>query len=243
MLRSTMPVCTSMAQRTAPTTLRNSMIEPSPVRLTMRPWWSAMVGSMRSLRSALRRARVLSSSAPASRLYPTTSATRIAASFRVSLIAHPPGVMRHSTKTGSNPRDYLSGAMEPKEAARARRRVAWVGSTRSRYGSYLRKAEVQGLQKRCAQHVRITGQAWTCRRHMRRHSGATIGEWLLPRFNFLFVEATWQSRRRSGQISCCLFYARLAPADGTRVGRQRLHFTKRQFSSTRATMIITVQTH
>ena len=36
-LRSTMPLCTSMAQRTASTTLRNSMIEPSPVRLTMRP--------------------------------------------------------------------------------------------------------------------------------------------------------------------------------------------------------------
>jgi hypothetical protein len=33
------------------------------------------------------RARVLSSSAPASRLYPTTPATKIAASLRVSLIA------------------------------------------------------------------------------------------------------------------------------------------------------------
>ena len=30
------------------------MMLPSPVRLTMRPWWSAMVGSMRSLRSALK---------------------------------------------------------------------------------------------------------------------------------------------------------------------------------------------
>jgi hypothetical protein len=36
-LRSTIPPCTSIAQRTASTTLRNSMIEPSPVRLTMRP--------------------------------------------------------------------------------------------------------------------------------------------------------------------------------------------------------------
>ena len=36
-LRSTMPFCTSMAQRTASTTLRNSMMLPSPVRLTMRP--------------------------------------------------------------------------------------------------------------------------------------------------------------------------------------------------------------
>ena len=36
-LRSTMPFCTSIAQRTASTTLRNSMRLPSPVRLTMRP--------------------------------------------------------------------------------------------------------------------------------------------------------------------------------------------------------------
>ena len=41
---------------------------PSPVRLTTRPWRVAIVGSMRSLRSALSRARVPSSSAPASRL-------------------------------------------------------------------------------------------------------------------------------------------------------------------------------
>src|SRR5271157_1164533 len=40
---------------------------------------------MRSLRSARRRASVRSSSAPARRLKPTTSAARIAASFRVSL--------------------------------------------------------------------------------------------------------------------------------------------------------------
>src|ERR1700726_3081195 len=33
-LRSTMPFCTSMAQRTASTTLRNSTMAPSPVRLT-----------------------------------------------------------------------------------------------------------------------------------------------------------------------------------------------------------------
>ena len=32
-----MPFCTSMAQRTASTTLLNSMMLPSPVRLTTRP--------------------------------------------------------------------------------------------------------------------------------------------------------------------------------------------------------------
>ncbi len=31
---------------------------PSPVRLTIRPWWTAIVGSIRSLRSALSRARI-----------------------------------------------------------------------------------------------------------------------------------------------------------------------------------------
>ena len=36
-LRSTIPFCTSMAQRTASTTLRNSMMLPSPVRFTTRP--------------------------------------------------------------------------------------------------------------------------------------------------------------------------------------------------------------
>jgi hypothetical protein len=34
----------------------------------------------------------------------------------------------------------------------------------------------------------------------------------------------------SGQSCCRFFCARLAPADGARVGRRRLHFTKRQFS-------------
>jgi len=44
---------------------------------------------MRSLRSALSRAKVRSSSALASRLKPTTSAARIAAIFRVSLMERP----------------------------------------------------------------------------------------------------------------------------------------------------------
>ena len=46
---------------------------------------------MRSLRSARVRASVRSSSAPASREYPTTSAARVAAIFRVSLIPREPG--------------------------------------------------------------------------------------------------------------------------------------------------------
>src|SRR5438477_9449375 len=81
-----MPFCTSMAQRTASTTLRNSTSAPSPVRLMTRPLCTAMVGSIRSLRSARNLARVRSSSSLASRLYPTTSAARIAASLRFSLI-------------------------------------------------------------------------------------------------------------------------------------------------------------
>src|SRR5271166_2322188 len=55
LMSGTRPFCTSIAQRTASTTLRNSMMLPSPVRLTMRPWWAAMAGSMRSLRRLSRR--------------------------------------------------------------------------------------------------------------------------------------------------------------------------------------------
>jgi hypothetical protein len=52
-LRSTMALWTSIAQRTASTTLRNSTMSPSPVRLTTRPWWTAIVGSIKRQRCAL----------------------------------------------------------------------------------------------------------------------------------------------------------------------------------------------
>src|SRR5262250_1204332 len=78
-----------MPHRTASTTLRNSTMTPSPVRFTTRPLWTATVGSIRSLRSARSLARVRSSSAPASRLNPTTSAARIAASFLDSVMPGP----------------------------------------------------------------------------------------------------------------------------------------------------------
>jgi hypothetical protein len=55
------------------------------VRLTTHPLCTAMVGSIRSLRNARSRASVWSSSMPVSRLKPTTSAARIAASFLVSV--------------------------------------------------------------------------------------------------------------------------------------------------------------
>jgi hypothetical protein len=63
-----LPFCTSIAQRTASTTLRSSIRLPSPVRLTTRPWCTAVAGSIRSLRRPRRRDKVRSSSAPASRL-------------------------------------------------------------------------------------------------------------------------------------------------------------------------------
>jgi hypothetical protein len=63
------------------------VVEESPVRFTTRPLFTVMVGSIRSLRSARSRANIRSSSAPARRLYPTTSDTKIAASFRVSTTA------------------------------------------------------------------------------------------------------------------------------------------------------------
>ncbi len=56
------------AQRTASTTLRSSMIAPSPARLTTRPPWASIVGLKSPLRSARRRASVASSLTPISRL-------------------------------------------------------------------------------------------------------------------------------------------------------------------------------
>ena len=64
----------------------DSVTRPLHYATVMQRRWS---GSIRSLRSARSRASVRSSSEPASLLYPTTSAARIAASFRVSAMAVP----------------------------------------------------------------------------------------------------------------------------------------------------------
>ena len=63
-LRSSIARCTSMAQRTASTTLANSASTPSPAVLTMRPRCSRILGSSSSRRCAFRRSRVPSSSTP-----------------------------------------------------------------------------------------------------------------------------------------------------------------------------------
>src|SRR5579863_739984 len=72
-----------------------------------------MAGSIRSLRSPRSRDSVRSSSAPASRLYPTTSETRIAAIFRVSLIAPAPYPAQHNSPTGAAPSQHR--AIQSKE--------------------------------------------------------------------------------------------------------------------------------
>jgi hypothetical protein len=79
-----MPSCTSMVQRTASTTLRNSMMLPSPIRFTTR---SVMYGDGRidQIAAAARVAVLVSAprrSQPACCTRP--SAARIAASLRVS---------------------------------------------------------------------------------------------------------------------------------------------------------------
>jgi hypothetical protein len=53
-LRSAIIRCTSTAKFTASTTLPNSISVPSPMSLTTRPWCSAVLGSISSLRIALR---------------------------------------------------------------------------------------------------------------------------------------------------------------------------------------------
>src|ERR1019366_85612 len=81
-LRSAIARWISMAQRTASTALANSTSAPSPVVLTIRPRCSAILGSTSSRLYALSAARVPSSSTPMRRLYPATSAARMAASRR-----------------------------------------------------------------------------------------------------------------------------------------------------------------
>src|SRR6516162_2422601 len=61
------PSCTSTAQRTASTTLENSISNPSPVVLTIRPRCSLTFGSPSSRRIAFSAASVPSSSSPISR--------------------------------------------------------------------------------------------------------------------------------------------------------------------------------
>jgi hypothetical protein len=60
--------CTLTAQRTAPSTLSNTMSSESPPVLTILPPCSAIAGSIRSLRSVRSRSSVPMSSRPISRL-------------------------------------------------------------------------------------------------------------------------------------------------------------------------------
>ena len=61
--------------------LANSTSAPSPMSLTIRPEWAAIVGSISSRLKAFSRDNVPVSSMPMRREYPTTSADRIAASL------------------------------------------------------------------------------------------------------------------------------------------------------------------
>jgi hypothetical protein len=66
-LRKARAACTSLAQRSASTTLPNSTSKPSPIVLTIRPWCSAILGSVSSARIAASRFKVPPSSVPISR--------------------------------------------------------------------------------------------------------------------------------------------------------------------------------
>ena len=141
------------------------------------------------------------------------SATRIAAIFRVSLTAHPPAPALAQKPVEAA--GYMLRASEPKGAPQpVTRKGGWIGSTRSvavGQRRYLREAEVQGLEKRRAQPVRITEPAWTSWRRMRRHRGTEDWRVVSTRFNFLLSPAV---NAASGQSCCRFFGARLAPADG-----------------------------
>jgi hypothetical protein len=77
----------STAQRTASTALLNSANSPSPVFLTTRPRCSAIFGFTREDRCSLSWTCVPSSSKPVKRLYPATSAARMAVSRRSSSLS------------------------------------------------------------------------------------------------------------------------------------------------------------
>jgi hypothetical protein len=81
-LRATIRRWMSTAQRTASTALLNSANSPSPVFLTTRPRCSAIFGFTREDRCSLSWTCVPSSSKPVKRLYPATSAARMAVSRR-----------------------------------------------------------------------------------------------------------------------------------------------------------------
>jgi len=87
-LRSVMGFWIAIAHSTAATTEENSISSPSPVVLTMRPPLLTTSGAAASRCSRTARA-VPASSSPMRREYPTTSAARIAASLRVSVIEFP----------------------------------------------------------------------------------------------------------------------------------------------------------
>ena len=71
-------------------------LDDAPVAgaFTTRPLWTLVVGAIRSLQSVRSRASVPSSSLPVRRLKPTTSAARIAASLRFSVIDGRPPHLR-----------------------------------------------------------------------------------------------------------------------------------------------------
>ena len=130
---SAKPRCTSIAHRAASTALANSTSMPSPVVLTIRPRCAATVGSSRDFLAALRRANTPSSSAPIRRLYPATSAAKIAArrrSTRLSATTAPEigkSVPRHQS-TGpcswarANAREWDGPAVLPLRTAQ---RMSW----------------------------------------------------------------------------------------------------------------------
>ena len=81
--------------------------------------------------------------------------------------------------------------------------------------------------KSWAQHVRIKGGCRLAGDACVGIVGPKIGEWFLPCFNFLLGLAVDAA---SGAILLSLLLRSVGTRGGARVGRRRLHFTKRQFS-------------
>ena len=128
-----------------------------------------MAGSIRSLRSPRSRDRVRSSSEPASRLYPTTSAASIAASFRVSAMTAPQPQARLAQRQGSKPTHLTIERcllVAPRVTCRDAAIRSLSGEKRTSRGR--RKSVVRDPQRHFAARLRCNA-AWTaCGYHHQR---------------------------------------------------------------------------
>ena len=114
--------CIWIAASTASTTLANSASSPSPISLTIRPFFSSIKRVRMSWRTVVKRSKVPTSSSAIIRLKPTTSAANMAASLRSKVCPSPPKCGR-----------YCEGNTEKTlRKLRSLKIFGWAGACRSK---------------------------------------------------------------------------------------------------------------